>query len=248
MANYAVRRYKPAIVVRGVTTSITLEVVDLATGELVDLSAGVSWELTDAGGSSVASGSATVSTTTATAQISSSATTGLALSAFWTMTWQASGVGAFPEQAALVVSDAHCPITVADILAEAPELYGCEWRDADGAAVAWSTFIEAAYKSLYSRLAGVKRWPWKVVNAWAFRPFLVESSLAMIYRSLATDDNARYGEEADRRQKEADLAWGRIALLYDESEGNAAPSEALSAEPVVYLGGAPGGRRFTGWR
>ena len=146
MANYAVRRYKPAIVVRGVTTSITLEVVDPATGELVDLSAGVSWELTDAGGSSVASGSATVSTTTATAQISSSATTGLALSAFWTMTWQASGVGAFPEQAALVVSDAHCPITVADILAEAPELYGCEWRDADGAAVAWSTFIEAAYK------------------------------------------------------------------------------------------------------
>ena len=38
---------------------------------------------------------------------------------------------------------------------------------------------------------------------------------------------------------------GPDRALYDESEGNAAPSEALSAEPVVYLGGAPG-RRFTG--
>jgi len=119
----------------------------------------------------------------------------------------------------------------------APELIGALWVDSYGDDIPLSRYINAAYKDMYGRLASVKRWPWKVVNPWAFRGFLIESTLAIVYRGLSTDDNTRYKEEADRRAKLADLRWGHVEMLYDENQDHTTSKVTTPATPVLYLGG-----------
>lgn len=235
-----IRRYKPILVVRGTTTAVGMELVDLESGEAKTYASAVTWTLLDEGGSTVASGTATVSGSSVSASVSGSSTEGYAFSAFWTWHWETEH-GLFIEQAALVRSDLHCPLTEQDILDECPELVGIQWSDAAGDVIPWSRFILAAYKDFYGRLAAVRRWPWKVVNPWAFRPFLVKAALSKAFSSLATDDNERYTAAAERYGKAADLAWGEIRVLYDEGESNSPGAETVPAEPVIYLGGSQRG-------
>ena len=248
MSEHAIRRHKPALIVRGETTTLTLTLYDIGTGEPVDLSGAVTGTLKDAAGAIVATGACSISGTgssVASFTVAGSTTEGRPFDAYWSLEWDVIDVGVYREQAALIRSDVHCPITDQDLLDVAPELYGIQWLDASGDVIPWGRALLASYREFYSRLATVKRWPWKVVNPWAFRSYLIQASLGMTFASLSTDGNTRYAEIAEAHRVRAELEWSRIQVLYDAAEDGSSGSTQVASQPVVYLGGSPSrGRRY----
>lgn len=233
--SYAIRSFGPQIIVKSTGSTLQMSLFDLDTGELATL-ASATVSVYDENGTSVSSGSATISNNVASYSVTSGSVSAEDYNQYWTVEWT-TPLGIFIQHAALVRTSPHCPISTDDILDECPELYIGEWRDSQGEVVDWSRFIRAAYKEFYSRLSNNTRWPWKIVNPWTFRSFLINWTLMRIYESLMTDGNTRYETLANRFGERAEDEWTRIQLIYDTNEDRGRNNK--SADPVIYLGSAP---------
>lgn len=244
---YGIRSYGPVLITRDSDTSVVMSLTDYGTGQYVDLSAGVTWELKAPGGEVKASGSASIGggNYEATATVAASNFAGLTYSDGWRFEWS-TAYGLFSQRAALVRADLHCSVTAQDLLDEDPELNHVTWKNPSGNVIPWEAFILAAYKQFYGRLVTTRAWPWRVVNPDGFRSYILFAALGKVYRSLMTDANERYAQKAEAAEKAAETEWGRIELLIDPAEEGAG-SIAVPAEPVVYLSGTRGGA-FTRWR
>lgn len=236
---YAIRAYGPHLIVRGSTTTLSMVLYDLGTGDAMDLSGGVAIEVKNRSGSVISSGSASISGDghTATYSVSSASVAEETYDDGWRVEWS-TAYGIHVESAALVRTDLHCSVIAQDLLDEDPELYHAQWRDQVGAPIPWDRFIFATYKRFYSRLVTIKRWPWKIINPDGLRSYILAQALELVYSSLQTDGNDRYQVKAQAARRRADQEWDRIQLLFNEAEDGTA-IETVSAQPVIYMGSAP---------
>lgn len=235
-----IRRFRPTILIQGEENTLTAQFYTL-TGSVVPIASGTV-TVYNPDGASISSGVVTIADDIATYTVPAAATSGETRGPRYKISWRMDSCEA-DERAALVTVDLWCPITVEDLEAEEPILGTLtHGDDSTGQRIGWERTIEATYKAFYAKLQNVDRWPWLVTSPDAFRGYLLNDALARAFRSLGKGNASNYREHAEAYQKMAAAEWNGIMFTYDEDDDGItrAAESGQSAEPVIYIGSAPG--------
>jgi len=106
-------------------------------------------------------------------------------------------------------------------------------------------FRDEAWASVNSRLLQDGRRPFLILNSWALKDVLLDTTLAYIFEDLDTYmGDGRYAARAKEHREAAERGFLSLRLEYDTSQSNkrSEADDSVAAVPVIYTNTPPGGR------
>ena len=151
---------------------------------------------------------------------------------FWSLVLPDGRTYPFKNSAALVHSRLYCPVAQGHLTERHTEL--AQWvREYDKSL---QPYITAAWREGTQRLEETGRRTHLILNSSALFLYVLKLSLAFAFRDYSTSlQGGRYAEIEAQYLKEAEEAWQRISLRYDEDEDQIPDDERIPAGPPVML-------------
>ena len=165
----------------------------------------------------------------------------LALGRGWVVVWTLVVSGAtyiFRNDAQLVRCRPSCPIVPQDLYRLAPALDPAGADPVTAASAAdHDGLIEEAWVEVQGRLLADDRRPWLVIGNHALRDVTLLTALAAVFASLSHRQREVYGETARDYRKQAEDAWSRVRLTYDQTDiGTPDPGGRGGRSSVIWFG------------
>lgn len=156
----------------------------------------------------------------------------------WTLTMPDACEHVYRQTASLVRCRLGPVVTDADLLARHTDL--ASYRPSGQSS--WQQYVEEGWREVVSRLEGMGRRPYLVLSPEALRQVHLYETLTLICRDLAGagDPQNRWTALSETYRREAEGAWGRLALVYDEDDDG--HDDAIHRRPGVsslWLTGRP---------
>jgi len=140
---------------------------------------------------------------------------------FWTLTID--GVEQVATRPAyLAAYPLHCPVTQLDLENEYPDI-ATSYRGLSS----MQEFIDAAWADTVVRMLSAGKWPEAVVDVETLIPYVRESALYRLFRSLSRSEDVAgpYSRLADDHRQAAATAWGRVSYRRDDDQDGIADSD-----------------------
>lgn len=235
---YQTRIRLPAYLERGRTTALSMPMY--AAGALSAPSSGTI-TIYDASNTAIVSAAAvTVTGSIATYSLLAATVAALSYGTGWRIEWALVMPDTFThdirQDASLVRCRLSPVVTDADLLLRHTDL--ASFRPTGE--TSWQNYIEGAWEDIVGRLEAMGRRPYLIISPQAIRPIHLAQTLKLICRDLsgAGDEANRWNRLAADYDKEAEEAWSRTSLVYDESDtGTGSPRRRASTTTSLWLAG-----------
>jgi len=151
---------------------------------------------------------------------------------FWSLVMPDGETYVFKRSAALVHSRLYPPVAETHLTQRHTELKS--YVNKYGKSL--QAYITAAWIEVNARLDEGGRRPWLILNSSALFLYHLKLSLAFTFRDMAQSlAGARYAELEATYLEEAEIAWNRISLKYDDDEDQIPDEERTPAGPPIML-------------
>ena len=229
---YQPRFWQPAYLERDRPTPLEIEVY--AAGALSAPTSGTI-SIYNASNTAVVSAAAvTIASSKATYTLAAATVAASAYGMGWRVEWSLVMADTltylFRQDGALVRVRLYPVISDADLLARHSDLNSYR----PSASTSWEAWILEAWRTIVGRLEEMGRRPYLVISPESLRAVHQASTLAIICRDLsgAGDPTNRWTALAEHYESEAQAAWGRLAMIYDETDtgvGSATRRQGISS-------------------
>jgi hypothetical protein len=153
----------------------------------------------------------------------------------WSLTMPDGYVHVIRQQASLVRCRLAPMVTDADLLARHPDLT----THRPSTWTSWETMIEQGWIAVEDRLESLGRRPYLVLSPEALRAIHLAATLGLIARGLcgAGDPANRWTALAEHYEAEAEAAWSRLHLVYDEDDDGRDDGRRRRGVTSIWLAG-----------
>lgn len=126
-----------------------------------------------------------------------------------------------------------CPVGVQELWSEAPALN----PSTNGGPITAMTatdqerFVDTAWMRIEQRLLSMGRRPYLVIGPGALAEVTTLSALALVFAALGHRLNEAYAAQAESYRLQAEQAWSRLSVTYNEAQDGIPDSGRRSAKP-----------------
>lgn len=236
-ATYALARRVPYLLLAGEAQTISAPVRHGSDGGLIAPTSGTV-TITKPDGTSLVSGAAvTVSSSTATYEVTPSASE--TLGEGWRVLWSLTIDGVvynFRLDAYLCQYVPPNTVSVLDLYARMPELEGrIPQRQSDrGDGTGWQPQIDATYYELLQRMIDDGRRPWKVVGITGAHEWAVTRTVQRCVTAIPHGAESAFGQASKELAYEVQRLWSSMRLQYEDDS----PTVRRGTSPTVRLASA----------